>query len=239
MLVLNDISAHYGSIHALKGVSLSIPEGQVVTILGANGAGKSTTLKCISGVMKPSGGSITFETETLQNKSIEQIVNLGLVQSPEGRQVFSSLTVKENLLAGAFTLKSKKVRDEQFATVYRYFPRLKEREGQYAGTLSGGEQQMLAIGRALMAKPKLLILDEPSLGLAPLVVKDIFKIISDINKEGTTILLVEQNAKQALAVSDYAYVMENGRISHHGPSAELANDDRIKLAYLGGHVQAL
>lgn len=238
MLVLNGLNAHYGSIHAVKGISIEVPRGKVVTLLGANGAGKTTTLKCISGVVKASAGDIQFEGQSLGQKSIEQIVGLGIVQSPEGRQVFSTLTVRENLLAGAFTLKSQADKEEQFETVYRYFPRLKERENQYAGTLSGGEQQMLAIGRALMAKPKLLILDEPSLGLAPLVVRDIFRIIRDINDEGTTILLVEQNAKQALAVSDYAYVLETGKVLYHGPSKELAQDDRIKSAYLGGHVEA-
>lgn len=233
MLILEDIHAHYGSIHALKGIHIEVPQGKVITLLGANGAGKSTTLKCISGVVRASKGRLSFEGKDLKNSSIEQIVGMGIVQSPEGRQVFSTLTVKENLLAGGFTLKTKRELTEQFEVVYNYFPRLKERAGQHAGTLSGGEQQMLAIGRALMAKPKLLILDEPSLGLAPLVVRDIFKIIKEINSSGTTILLVEQNAKQALMVSDYAYVLETGRVVYQGEAQILAGDERIKSAYLG------
>lgn len=236
MLRIKDLGAHYGSIHALKGISIEVPEGKVVTLLGANGAGKSTTLRCISGVVKASSGSIDFENTPLQGKSIEDIVARGIIQSPEGRQVFATLSVKENLLAGAFTLKEKSKLPQCFEQVYTYFPRLKEREAQYAGTLSGGEQQMLAIGRALMARPKLLILDEPSLGLAPLVVRDIFKIIREINAAGTTILLVEQNAKQALGVSDYAYVLETGRVVYEGEAKALAADERIKAAYLGGHV---
>lgn len=236
MLSIKELSAHYGSIHALKGISIEIPAGKVVTLLGANGAGKTTTLRCISGVVKASSGDIDFEGASLLGKGIEDIVGKGIIQSPEGRQVFSSLSVKENLLAGAFTLKEKSQLSQCFEQVYAYFPRLKERESQYAGTLSGGEQQMLAIGRALMAKPKLLILDEPSLGLAPLVVRDIFKIIREINATGTTILLVEQNAKQALGVSDYAYVLETGRVVYEGEAKALAADERIKAAYLGGHV---
>lgn len=236
MLRIKDLGAHYGSIHALKGISIEVPEGKVVTLLGANGAGKSTTLRCISGVVQASSGSIEFENIPLQGKRIEDIVAKGIIQSPEGRQVFATLSVKENLLAGAFTLKDKNELPQCFEQVYAYFPRLKEREAQYAGTLSGGEQQMLAIGRALMARPKLLILDEPSLGLAPLVVRDIFKIIREINAAGTTILLVEQNAKQALGVSDYAYVLETGRVVYEGEAKALAADERIKAAYLGGHV---
>ncbi len=234
MLKLTDIHGHYGSIHALKGLNINIETGKVVTLLGANGAGKTTTLKCISGLMTPSKGQILFENDDLTKKSIEEIVQLGIVQSPEGRRIFSSLTVKENLMAGAFTMKSKEAIAKTLQEVYEFFPRLLERESQFAGTLSGGEQQMLAIGRALMACPKLLVLDEPSLGLAPLIVKDIFRIIKEINKRGTTILLVEQNARLALSVSDYAYVLETGKIVHEGEAKVLANDDKIKAAYLGG-----
>jgi len=234
LLKLIDIHGHYGSIHALKGLNINIETGKVITLLGANGAGKTTTLKCISGVMTPSKGQIIFNDDDLTKKSIEEIVQLGIVQSPEGRRIFSSLTVKENLMAGAFTMKSKETISKTLEEVYEFFPRLLERENQFAGTLSGGEQQMLAIGRALMACPKLLILDEPSLGLAPLIVKDIFRIVKEINKRGTTILLVEQNARLALSVSDYAYVLETGKIVHEGEAKVLANDDKIKAAYLGG-----
>ncbi|RSK28361.1 ABC transporter ATP-binding protein [Bacillus sp. HMF5848] len=235
MLKLQSVQAYYGYIHALKDVSLSIPEGQIVTLLGANGAGKTTILKVISGLLKPSSGSVTFEDKTIQQFSPEKIVQTGIVQAPEGRQIFPELTVKENLRVGAYSRKDKKNIEESLQSVYQYFPRLKEREKQIAGTLSGGEQQMLAIGRALMAKPKLLLLDEPSLGLAPLIVKDIFTIIKEINKQGTTVFLVEQNANQALAISHYAYILETGRLIHEGPASELKDDEKIKQAYLGSH----
>lgn len=234
MLKLNNINAYYGYIHALKGISIDVPKGKIISLLGANGAGKTSTLKVISGLLRPKSGIIEFEGQTINNYSTEQIVSLGIVQSPEGRQVFPELTVEENLMIGAFTRKNKKEINNTLEEVYTYFPRLKEREKQVAGTLSGGEQQMLAIGRALMAKPKLLLLDEPSLGLAPLIVKDIFTIIKEINKEGTTILLVEQNAHQALQVSDYAYILETGKIVHHGKAQDLVNDYQVKKAYLGG-----
>jgi branched-chain amino acid transport system ATP-binding protein len=202
-------------------------------LLGANGAGKTSTLKCISGVLKAAKGKIIYKDKDITSESIENIVKAGIVQSPEGRQVFATLSVKENLMAGAFTINDPKKVQENLELAYSYFPRLKEREKQYAGTLSGGEQQMLAIARALMASPELLILDEPSLGLAPLIVKDIFRIVKEINKTGTTILLVEQNAKQALEVSDYAYVLETGKILFEGPASEMQNNDDIKKAYLG------
>ncbi|MFZ5968124.1 MAG: ABC transporter ATP-binding protein [Bacillota bacterium] len=234
MLRLENINAHYGYIHAIKNLSIHVEKGKIVTLLGANGAGKTSTLKCISGLLKPTSGKIYYEENDITSMPVERIVERGIMQSPEGRQVFATLTVLENLKAGAYTLKDKKKVEENMNRVFRYFPRLKERKHQYAGTLSGGEQQMLAIGRAIMASPKLLILDEPSLGLAPLIVKDIFRIIQEINKEGTTILLVEQNAKQALGISDYAYVLETGEVVYEGYAKDLENDASVKNAYLGG-----
>lgn len=233
MLEIQGLHAYYGFVHALKGLNIKVGKGQVVTLLGANGAGKTSTLKCISGVLRPSQGKIVYKDKDITHESIENIVKVGIVQSPEGRQVFSTLSVKDNLMAGAFTINDTKKVQENLELAYSYFPRLKEREKQYAGTLSGGEQQMLAIARALMASPELLILDEPSLGLAPLIVKDIFRIVKEINKTGTTILLVEQNAKQALGVSDYAYVLETGKILFEGPAKQMENDENIKKAYLG------
>jgi branched-chain amino acid transport system ATP-binding protein len=233
MLEIQGLHAYYGYVHALKGLDIKVGKGQVVTLLGANGAGKTSTLKCISGVLKAAKGKIIYKDKDITSESIENIVKAGIVQSPEGRQVFATLSVKENLMAGAFTINDPKKVQENLELAYSYFPRLKEREKQYAGTLSGGEQQMLAIARALMASPELLILDEPSLGLAPLIVKDIFRIVKEINKTGTTILLVEQNAKQALEVSDYAYVLETGKILFEGPASEMQNNDDIKKAYLG------
>lgn len=233
MLEIQGLHAYYGYVHALKGLDIKVGQGQVVTLLGANGAGKTSTLKCVSGVLKAAKGKIIYKDKDITSESIENIVKAGIVQSPEGRQVFATLSVKDNLMAGAFTINDPKKVQQNLELAYNYFPRLKEREKQYAGTLSGGEQQMLAIARALMASPELLILDEPSLGLAPLIVKDIFRIIKEINKTGTTILLVEQNAKQALEVSDYAYVLETGKILFEGPSSEMQNNDNIKKAYLG------
>ena len=233
MLEIQGLHAYYGYVHALKGLDIKVGKGQVVTLLGANGAGKTSTLKCISGVLKAAKGKIIYKDKDITSESIENIVKAGIVQSPEGRQVFATLSVKENLMAGAFTINDPKKVQENLELAYSYFPRLKEREKQYAGTLSGGEQQMLAIARALMASPELLILDEPSLSLAPLIVKDIFRIVKEINKTGTTILLVEQNAKQALEVSDYAYVLETGKILFEGPASEMQNNDDIKKAYLG------
>lgn len=234
MIKINNLQAHYGYVHALKGLNIDIPEGKIVTLLGANGAGKSTTLKCISGVLKPSEGDIVLDGKSLLGERIEAIVEMGIVQSPEGRRIFQALSVEENLLAGAYTVKEKDKIAESLSEVYGYFPRLEERRKQHAGTLSGGEQQMLAIGRALMSNPKMLLLDEPSLGLAPLIVKDIFAIIKAINKRGTTILLVEQNAMQALKISDYAYVLETGSIVHEGKGQDLLDDPKMRAAYLGG-----
>jgi branched-chain amino acid transport system ATP-binding protein len=235
MLKLENIDAYYGYIHALKEVSLEIKEGNIVTLLGANGAGKTSILKVISGLLKPQKGRVTFHDKDLTGHSPDKVVKQGIIQSPEGRQVFPELTVRENLQIGAYTQKNRSVANESLEKVFHYFPRLKEREKQVAGTLSGGEQQMLAIGRALMAKPKLLLLDEPSLGLAPLIVKDIFTIIKEINQQGTTVFLVEQNANQALAISHYAYILETGKVIHHGLAADIKNDPKIKQAYLGGH----
>lgn len=235
MLRIQNVNAYYGYIHALKDVSLEIPEGKIVTLLGANGAGKTSTLKAISGLLPLKSGSIEFMGKDLTKLSVEKIVAEGIVQSPEGRQVFADLTVEENLKIGAYTRKDKKNIGETYEMVYNYFPILKQRNQQIAGTLSGGEQQMLAIGRALMAKPKLLLLDEPSLGLAPLIVKNIFEIVQQINKEGTTILLVEQNAVQSLGIAHYGYILETGKIVHQGDAKGLKNDEKVKQAYLGGH----
>lgn len=234
MLKISAINCYYGYIHALKDVSLEVPEGKIVTLLGANGAGKTSTLKGISGILPVKSGKIQFMGKDLTKLTVEKIVAEGIVQSPEGRQIFPELTVEENLKIGSYTRKDKKNIPETFERVYNYFPILKERKKQIAGTLSGGEQQMLAIGRALMAKPKLLLLDEPSLGLAPLIVKNIFGIIKQINEEGTTILLVEQNAVQALNIAHYGYILETGKIVHQGKAEDLKNDDKVKKAYLGG-----
>ncbi len=233
MLKLNHVNAYYGYVHALKDITLTVPKGKIVTLLGANGAGKTSILKAISGILEVRNGGIEFESANITGVRPENIVAKGIVQSPEGRQIFPELSVYENLMIGAYTRKDKKDIPKTLETVFCYFPILKEREKQTAGTLSGGEQQMLAIGRALMANPKLLLLDEPSLGLAPLIVKDIFHIIEEINKSGTTILLVEQNAYQALAIADYGYILETGNIVHSGEANELRNDEKVKQAYLG------
>lgn len=235
MLKLNQINAHYGYIHALRDFSMTIPKGQIVTLLGANGAGKTTALKVISGVLRATSGSLLLEGEDMTSCSAEKRVARGIVQSPEGRQIFPEFTVLENLKVGAYTRKDKKNIEADLQKAYQYFPLLQQRKSQIAGTLSGGEQQMLAIARALMAKPKLLLLDEPSLGLAPLIVKGIFEIITEINKAGTTILLVEQNAFQALSVAHYAYILENGRIILEGEAGEIKRNEQVKMAYLGGH----
>ena len=235
MLKINDINVFYGNIQALKGVSLEINEGEIVTLIGANGAGKSTLLKTISGLLKPKSGDILFEGQSIAGKVAQAIVKKGLSHVPEGRRVFANMTVEENLELGAYLRKDKKGIREDFEKVYNLFPRLQERRKQHAGTLSGGEQQMLAMGRALMARPRLLILDEPSMGLAPLLVKTIFRIIQEINKSGTTILLVEQNANMALSIADRAYVIETGKIVLNGTSDELNQSDQIRMAYLGGH----
>ena len=233
MLTLENISVSYGAIRALKGVSMRVEQGEVVTLIGANGAGKTTTLRTITGLLEPTEGRILFEKDEISGKPTHQLVARGISMSPEGRGVFANLTVRENLLMGAYLKKNKAEIAHDLQRGYRMFPRLKERESQKAGTLSGGEQQMLAMARALMSRPRLLLLDEPSLGLAPLVVHTIFEAIDEIRGEGTTILLVEQNAHAALKHSDRAYVLETGRIVMEGPSRELAADPRIKEAYLG------
>jgi branched-chain amino acid transport system ATP-binding protein len=233
MLTLENISVSYGAISALKGVSMQVEQGEVVTLIGANGAGKTTTLRSITGLLSPTEGRILFEGQEISGRPTHQLVARGISMSPEGRGVFANLTVYENLQMGAYLKKNKAEIAQDLERGFRMFPRLKERESQKAGTLSGGEQQMLAMARALMSRPRLLLLDEPSLGLAPLVVHKIFEAIDEIRGEGTTILLVEQNAHAALKHSDRAYVLETGRIVMEGPSKELAADPRIKEAYLG------
>jgi branched-chain amino acid transport system ATP-binding protein len=233
MLTLDNVSVSYGAIEALRGVSMHVEKGEVVTLIGANGAGKTTTLRTITGLLEPRGGKITFEGEEIGGKPTHKLVARGISMSPEGRGVFANLSVRENLQMGAYLQKNRAEIAGAMQKVFEMFPRLKERENQKAGTLSGGEQQMLAMGRALMSRPRLLLLDEPSLGLAPLVVHTIFEAIEEIRSKGTTILLVEQNAHAALHHSDRAYVLETGSITMQGPSKELANDPRIKEAYLG------
>jgi branched-chain amino acid transport system ATP-binding protein len=233
MLTLENISVGYGAIRALKGVSMRVEQGEVVTLIGANGAGKTTTLRTITGLLTPTEGRVTFEGEEIGGKPTHQLVARGISMSPEGRGVFANLTVRENLQMGAYLKTNKREIAEDLERGFHMFPRLKERESQKAGTLSGGEQQMLAMARALMSRPRLLLLDEPSLGLAPLVVHTIFEAIDEIRGKGTTILLVEQNAHAALKHSDRAYVLETGKIVMEGPSKELAADPRIKEAYLG------
>ena len=235
MLKVNSINVYYGNIQALKGVSLEINRGEIVTLIGANGAGKSTLLKTISGLIKPKQGEILHEGVSIAGKPAQMMVKRGISQVPEGRRVFANMTVEENLELGAFVRRDKAGIQEDFEKVFRLFPRLLERRKQPAGTLSGGEQQMLAMGRALMARPKLLLLDEPSMGLAPLLVKTIFNIIKEINKDGTTILLVEQNANMALSIANRAYVIETGRVVLSGTAEELNASDQVKMAYLGGH----
>ncbi len=231
ILEIRDLSVSYGGINAVKDIDLDVPEGQIVTLIGANGAGKSTILRTISGLVKTKTGSVTYEGKELLGKSPDYIVSQGVTLVPEGRRVFTDLTVLENLKIGAYLRKDDIEPDIEY--VYSLFPRLKERAWQYAGTLSGGEQQMLAVGRALMSRPKLIMMDEPSLGLAPLVVKSIFDIIKTINQKGITVLLIEQNANMALMAAHTAYVLETGSITMKGPGAELLADERIKEAYLG------
>lgn len=232
-LEIRGLKVNYGSIEALKGIDISVKEGQIVALLGSNGAGKTTTLRKISGILEASGGQIEFFGQDITKLPANKIASLGIIQSPEGRQVFRDLTVEENLLTGAYTVKDKKMIQKNFEQVYRYFPVLKERKNQVGSTLSGGEQQMLAIGRALMGNPKLLLLDEPSLGLAPLIVKGIFEIIKEIRADGTTVLIVEQNALQTLKIADYAYVLEVGKIRMEGNAKELSEDPKLIEAYLG------
>lgn len=231
VLSIDNLEVSYGGIEAVRGISFDVNDGEIVTLIGANGAGKSSTLRTISGLVKPKGGKVTFKGDDITGKDPTQIVSKGLMMVPEGRRIFPNLTVLENLKIGAYLRKDDLEKDIEM--VYGYFPRLKERSWQEGGTLSGGEQQMLAVGRALMGRPKLLMMDEPSLGLAPIVVQEIFEIIKQINKAGTTVLLIEQNANMALHVADRAYVIENGRISMEGTGAQLLQDEKVKAAYLG------
>lgn len=233
MLEINDITTYYGKIQALKGISLSVEEGEIVTLIGANGAGKTTTLRSISGLIRPRTGHILLEGEDLSAYKAHEIVYKGVAMVPEGRGIFSRLTVSENLDMGAYSRNDKELISRDLEMVYTLFPRMKERLGQVAGTLSGGEQQMLATGRALMAHPRLLLMDEPSMGLAPVLVEDIFETILEINKEGTTILLVEQNALMALSVADRGYVLQTGEIVLHDTAANLKDNEMVQKAYLG------
>jgi branched-chain amino acid transport system ATP-binding protein len=233
LLSVNELEAYYGRIRALKGVSLKVPEGGVVALLGANGAGKTTTLRVVSGLMRPARGTVEFDGRRVDRMSAEQLVRLGIAHVPEGRQIFPDLTVRENLRLGAYTRQDGSAIAEDLQRVYQHFPILEQRSGQLAGTLSGGEQQMLAIGRALMAKPRLLLMDEPSLGLAPRLVKEIFRIIEEIRAGGTTVLLVEQNVHMALIVADYGYVLESGRVALADTSAALRQRKEVQRSYLG------
>ena len=235
MLKIENLHVNYGGIQALRGISMEVPDGKIVTLIGANGAGKSTTLRTITGLVKAASGSIQLDGEELLGKPIDKIVTTGIAMSPEGRRVFPDMTVLENLKIGAYLRKDKAEIEKDIQWVYSLFPRLEERSWQLAGTLSGGEQQMLAVGRALMSRPKILLLDEPSLGLAPLVVQDIFTIIQEINRQGVTVLLIEQNANMALKIADLAYVLETGTITISGTGAEVLADERVKEAYLGKH----
>ncbi|HWQ75352.1 MAG TPA: ABC transporter ATP-binding protein [Syntrophomonas sp.] len=234
MLEVKEIDVYYGAIHALKKMSLEVEQGSIVTLIGANGAGKTTTLKTISGILRPKSGSITYKGKEITKVAPEKIVSLGISQVPEGRRIFPTMTVFENLEMGAYLRRDKKEILQDMESVFNRFPRLKERRKQMAGTLSGGEQQMLAIGRALMSQPELLLMDEPSMGLAPLLVKEIFEIIKEINSRGTTILLVEQNANMALSIADKAYVIETGEIVLQGTAEQLMKSEEVKKAYLGG-----
>ena len=234
LLEVKDLEVYYGVIRALKGISFEVKEGEIVTLIGANGAGKTTTMQSVIGLIPAQHGSVTFDGRDITKTPCHKIVHLGMSQVPEGRRVFQELTVYENLMMGAFSLKKNTTFKEDLDRIYERFPRLAERRNQIAGTLSGGEQQMLAMGRALMSHPKLLMLNEPSMGLSPLLVDQVFQIIKDINNDGTTILLVEQNAGKSLAISDRAYVLETGDIVLSGTGAELAASDQVKKAYLGG-----
>ena len=233
MLEVRDLEVNYGSINAIKKISFDVNEGEVIALIGANGAGKTTTLHTITGLLKAKSGSVMFEGKELLKTPPHKIVEMGMTHVPEGRRIFQQLTVYKNLTLGAFTRKDKAAIDETLQMVYNKFPRLEERKKQVAGTLSGGEQQMLAMGRALMSKPKIVLMDEPSMGLSPLFVSEVFKIIEEIRASGTTVLLVEQNAKKALEIADRAYVLETGRIVLSGDAKDLMNDDSVKKAYLG------
>ncbi len=234
MLKVKNLDVYYGAIHAIKDISFEVKEGEIVSLIGANGAGKTTTLHSISGLLKSQNGEVTFIDKSITKMTADKIMRLGLGHVPEGRRVFQELSVHENLMLGAFSVNDKDYIKKEYNRVMELFPRLGERRKQLAGTLSGGEQQMLAIGRALMGKPKMLLMDEPSMGLAPILVKDIFSIIKECNNDGVTILLVEQNANMALSISDRAYVLETGKIVMSGDAKELMGDDNIRKAYLGG-----
>jgi len=233
LLKVDNIHVFYGAIHAIKGISFEVEEGEIVTLIGANGAGKSTTLNTIAGLLKPREGSITFDGKNITGMNASKMVYNGMALCPEGRRIFQQMTVRENLEMGGFSRPNAEI-DSSIEDVFNRFPRLREREKQIAGTLSGGEQQMLAMGRALMSKPKLLMLDEPSMGLAPILVEQIFDIIKELHEAGTTILLVEQNAQMALSIADRAYVLGTGQVTMSGPAAEVLADDRVRAAYLGG-----
>jgi len=233
MLEIKDLNVFYGAVHAIKGISLNVEQGELVSLIGANGAGKTTTLHAISGLIPSASGTIELDGHNLQKTPPDRIISLGLAHVPEGRHVFARMTVEENLRMGAYIIRDAQKINKNLEMVYSHFPRLRERRRQLAGTLSGGEQQMLATGRALMTDPSIVLMDEPSMGLSPLLVKEIFAIIRELHESGITILLVEQNAKMALAVSDRAYVLETGKISMSGIAAELAEDDRVRKAYLG------
>ena len=233
MLEVRDLQVYYGMIHAIKGISFDVNQGEVIALIGANGAGKTTTLHTITGLLAPKSGSVLFEGKDITKVPAHKIVSMGMAHVPEGRRVFAELSVYENLKMGAYTRKDKKEIEESLANVYKRFPRLEERKNQMAGTLSGGEQQMLAMGRALMSKPKIILMDEPSMGLSPIFVNEIFDIIRAVSESGTTVLLVEQNAKKALSMSDRAYVLETGTITMSGKAKDLLEDEAVKKAYLG------
>ena len=233
MLEVRDLQVYYGMIHAIKGISFDVNQGEVIALIGANGAGKTTTLHTITGLLAPKSGSVLFEGKDITKVPAHKIVSMGMAHVPEGRRVFAELSVYENLKMGAYTRKDKKEIEESLANVYKRFPRLEERKNQMAGTLSGGEQQMLAMGRALMSKPKIILMDEPSMGLSPIFVNEIFDIIRAVSERGTTVLLVEQNAKKALSISDRAYVLETGTITMSGKAKDLLEDEAVKKAYLG------
>ena len=233
MLEVRDLQVYYGMIHAIKGISFDVNQGEVIALIGANGAGKTTTLHTITGLLAPKSGSVVFEGKDITKVPAHKIVSMGMAHVPEGRRVFAELSVYENLKMGAYTRKDKKEIEESLANVYKRFPRLEERKNQMAGTLSGGEQQMLAMGRALMSKPKIILMDEPSMGLSPIFVNEIFDIIRAVSESGTTVLLVEQNAKKALSISDRAYVLETGTITMSGKAKDLLEDEAVKKAYLG------
>ena len=233
MLEVKDLQVYYGMIHAIKGVSFHVNEGEIIALIGANGSGKTTILQTITGLLTPKGGQVMFEGKDITKTPAHKIVELGMAHVPEGRRVFAQLSVYQNLKMGAYTRSDKNEIEESLEMVYKRFPRLEERKNQMAGTLSGGEQQMLAMGRALMSKPRIILMDEPSMGLSPILVNEIFDIIQSVSASGTTVLLVEQNAKKALAIADRAYVLETGKISLDGNAKDLLNDDSIKKAYLG------